>query len=141
MSELRSAIDAYRAESLPELPDALAEEGFAELCRASELIELEKLRRLADLERRGVFAHDGHLSVAAWLAQRFGVADGAAVGAAKLARSLHEMPATTGAIESGDVSLSAARVLVAARHADPEAFARDEGSLVEAAQVHSVGEL
>ena len=141
MSELRSAIDAYRVESLPELPDALAEEDFAELWRVAELLELEKLRRLADLERRGVFSRDGHLSVAAWLAQRFRVARGAAVGAAKTARALEGMPATRGAIEAGDVSLSAARALVAARDADPEAFARDEGVLVDAARVHPVADL
>jgi hypothetical protein len=29
MSELRSAVDALRSESLAELPDALIEEGFA----------------------------------------------------------------------------------------------------------------
>ncbi len=113
MSELRSAIDAFAGVALPELPDALAEEDFTELWRASELIELEKLRRLADLERRGVFARDGHLSVAAWLSERFRVARGAAVGAAKIARALEEMPGTRGAIEAGDVSVSAARALVA----------------------------
>ena len=139
--ELRPAIDAFRSDVLPELPDALAEEDFAQLWRASELIELEKLRRLADLERRGVFARDGHLSVGAWLAERFGVARGAAVGAAKVARALEEMPVTTAAVEAGEVTLSAARTLVAARDADPRSFARDEAVLVDAARTHQVGEL
>jgi len=139
--ELCPAIQAFRNDVLPDLPDALAEEDFAELWRASELLELEKLRRLADLERRGVFARDGHLSVAAWLASRFGVARGAAVGAAKTARALEEMPATTAAVEAGRVSLSAARALVSARDVDPEVFARDEGVLVDAARIHPVADL
>ena len=139
--ELRPAIDAFRADELQELPDALAEEDFAELWRAAELIELEKLRRLADLERRGLFARDGHLSVAAWLSQRYAVARGTAVGAIQVARALEEMPSTTEAVSEGLVSLSCARALVAARHADPEAFARDETMLVDAARIHPVADL
>ena len=51
------------------------------------------------------------------------------------------MPETRRALESGDLSLSASRVLVAARDADPEAFGRSEALLVEAAMIHQVGEL
>ena len=39
MSELRSAIEGLRAETLPELPDARIEEDFAELQRALELLD------------------------------------------------------------------------------------------------------
>ncbi len=53
MSELRSTIESLRAEELGELPDARAEDDFAELQRACELLEVERLRRLADLDRRG----------------------------------------------------------------------------------------
>ena len=55
MSELRSAVDAFRAESLPDLPDARIEEDFAELQRSVELLELERLRRLAEIGRRRLF--------------------------------------------------------------------------------------
>ena len=51
------------------------------------------------------------------------------------------MPATSEAIEAGDISMSAARMLVSARAINPEAFARSEATLVEAARVHSVGDL
>jgi hypothetical protein len=51
------------------------------------------------------------------------------------------MPLTRRALEAGDLSLSAARVLVAARDADPEAFSRSEPQLVEAARIHQVGDL
>ena len=59
MGELRSAIEALRAEVMTDLPDARAEEDFAELQRTGELLEMERLRRLADLERRRAFERDG----------------------------------------------------------------------------------
>jgi hypothetical protein len=71
VSELRSALEPFRSESLPELPDDRIEEDFAELHRVAELIDLERLRRLAEIERRRLFERDGHLSAAAWLAARF----------------------------------------------------------------------
>jgi hypothetical protein len=62
VSELRSAIEGLRAETLPELPDARIEEDFAELQRALELLDAERLRRLAEIDRRRLFERDGHLS-------------------------------------------------------------------------------
>jgi hypothetical protein len=141
MSELRSAIESLRAEVLPELPDARVEEDFSELQRAAELLEVERLRRLAELERRRVFERDGHLSVVAWLASRFRVAWGAAREQVRTARALEEMPETKRALDAGDLSMSAVRLLVTARDADPEAFSHSETQLVEAATIHSVGDL
>ncbi|HVM11654.1 MAG TPA: DUF222 domain-containing protein, partial [Actinomycetota bacterium] len=141
MSELRSVVEQYRGETLSGLPDARLEEDFSELHRACELLEAERLRRLRELDRRGVGAADGHLSTAGWLAARFRVAWGTAKQQVKLARALEEMPETRKAVEEGELSLSAARVLVRARDADPEAFRGSEGALVEAARVHSMGDL
>lgn len=141
MSELRSAVEALRAETLPELPDARIEEDFAELQRAAELLEVERLRRLAEIERRRLFERDGHLSAASWLATKHRVAWGAARDHVRVARALEEMQETRRALEGGDLSMSAVRVLVAARDADPPAFRRCEPELVEAARIHSVGDL
>jgi len=141
VSELRSAVEMLRAEILPDLPDARVEEDFAELQRVAELLEVERLRRLAEIERRGLFGSDGHLSAAAWLVSRFKVAWGAARDQVRVARALEQMPATRRALEAGDVSLSAVRVLVATRDADPEAFGRSEEHLLEAARIHSMGDL
>jgi hypothetical protein len=141
VSELRSALEPLRAESLPELPDARIEQDFVELHRMGELIELERLRRLAELDRRRIFERDGHLSAAAWLASRFRVAWGTAREHVRMARGLEAMPVTRRGVESGGVSVSAARVLVRAREADPEAFERAEPVLVEAARIHSIGDL
>ena len=141
MSELRSVLEGLRAEVLAELPDARIEEDFAELQRAAELIEVERLRRLAELERRGVYAPDGHLSTAAWLASSQRAAFGTARADVRLARAVEQMPEARRALESGDVSLSAVKVLAHAREADPEVFQRDEHTLVDAARRHTVGDL
>ncbi len=141
MSELRSASDALRAEILTELPDARIEEDFEELHRSMELLEVERLRRLAEIERRGLHERDGFLSAAAWLASRFKVAWGVAREHVRFARALDEMPVAQRALEEGEVSMSAVRILATAHDVDPEAFRRAEGQLVEAARIHSAGDL
>ncbi len=141
MSELRSAIESLRSEILPELPDARIEEDFAELHRVTEQLEVERLRRLAEIERRGIFSRDGHLSVVAWLAAGFNVAWGASREQVRIARALQQMPRTCEALAARDVSMSSVRVLVGAREADPVAFAEAEALLVEAARIHSITDL
>ena len=141
MSELRSVVEELRVESLPGIPDARLEEDFVELHEAIEQLEVERLRRLAEIDRRRLFERDGHLSAASWLSARFHVAWGAARGEAKLARALEEMPRTRKALEGGSISMSAAKVLVAARDQDPDTFERTEEQLVEAAEIHSMNDL
>jgi hypothetical protein len=130
-----------RSEVLPDLPDARIEEDFTELQRVAELLEIERLRRLAELERRRLFERDGHLSAASWLASTHKVSWGAARDHVRTARALEEMPETRRALDAGDISMSAVRLLVAARDADPEAFSRSEAHLVEAARIHSMHDL
>jgi hypothetical protein len=141
MSELRSAVEMLRSETLADLPDARIEDDFAELHRSVEQLEVERLRRLAEIDRRRLFERDGYLSAAAWLVAKFKVAWGIAREHVRVARALDEMPATRRAVEEGDVSLSSARVLVTAREADPDAFAGAEETLVDAARIHTVGDL
>lgn len=107
MSELRSAVDAFRAESLPELPDARIEDDFAELQCGVELLELERLRRLAEIERRRLFERDGHLSAASWLASTHKVAWGTAREHVRIARALEGMPLARQALDAGEISMSA----------------------------------
>jgi hypothetical protein len=138
VSELRSTIEALRAETLPELPDARIEEEFAELQHAVESLEVERLRRLAELDRRRLYARDGHLSAASWLATEHKISWGTARAHVRIARALDEMPETRCALDAGDISMSAVRVLVIARDADASAFERSETQLVEAARIHSM---
>jgi hypothetical protein len=141
MSELRSVADALAAESLSEMPDARVEEDFVELHRAVERLERERLGRLAEIDRRRMYERDGHLSAASWLVNTFKLSWGAAREDLRMARALDEMPHTSKGLEEGDVSLSAARVLVQARAADPEAVRDAERELVHAARLHDVNDL
>ena len=102
MSELRSTVEMLRGETLAELPDARIEDDFDELYRAVEQLEVERLRRLAEIERGRLFERDGHLSAAAWLVSKFKVAWGTAREHVRLARALDEMPTTRLALEEDD---------------------------------------
>jgi hypothetical protein len=59
----------------------------------------------------------------------------------RTARALQDMPGTVAALQAGDLSMSAVRVLVGAREADPSEFRASEQQLVEAARIHSMGNL
>jgi Domain of unknown function (DUF222)/HNH endonuclease len=141
MSELRPAVELYRRDVLAEHPDARLEEDFAELQRAAEQIQTEALRRLAEIERRRTFESDGYLSATSWLAARFGLGWGSARQAVHVARSLEQMPITRRALEEGEISLHASKVLATAQETDPEAFGRSEPYLVDAARAHPVSDL
>ena len=141
MSTLRSALEEFRSGDLSGMPDARIEKYFAELQYASEVIEAERLRLLGEIDRRGTFTRDGHLSAASWLAPRFRVEWSAACAQVRMARSLMKMPLTTEALARGEISSSAAKALVAARETHPEAFELAEGALVQAAREVGVGEL
>jgi hypothetical protein len=141
VSELRSAIDDLRSETLSELPDTRIEEDFSELHRAMEQLELERLRRLSEIDRRRLYERDGHLSTASWLAGMHRLSWGAARQHVKLARAIESMPETRRAFEAGDISSSAVRLLVDARTAEPEAFERSESQLVDAAREHAISDL
>jgi hypothetical protein len=141
MSELRSAVESLRSESLSSLPDARVEEDFAELQAACEALEGERLRRLAEIDRRRLFERDGHLSAASWLAARFQMGWGEARRMVAIARSLERMSRARRAFDGGAVSLAAVRMLAEAREAEPDAFDRAEHVLVEAASRHSIPDL
>ena len=134
-------VDVLRAETLPDLPDARIEEEFADLQRSLELLEVERLRRLAEIDRRRLFERDGHLSAASWLAVQHRMAWGTARYQVRVGRALEEMPRTRAALETGEVSLAAGRLLASAHAVDPGAFARSEQELVDAARRHSIQEL
>ena len=141
MSELRSVIEALRTDSLSEQPDARIEEDFAELHLAVEHLDAERLRRLAEIDRRRLYERDGHLSAASWLVARFRMAWGAAREQVRIAHGLVAMDRTRRALEAGEVSMSSVRVLANAQTAEPEAFALGEEQLVEAARRHTVADL
>jgi uncharacterized protein DUF222/HNH endonuclease len=134
MSTLRSALDELASEDLGSLGQDELQDRFGEVHRASVVLEAERLRTLAEIERRRAFARDGHLSATSWLAARYKVAFPHAARQVRTALALEGMPATREALGSGELSSSAVASLVSAHDTSPEEFSRAEGMLVQAAQ-------
>jgi hypothetical protein len=141
MSTLRSALDELRSTEVLALSDEQLSSDLDELEHATRVFEVERGRRVAELERRGAYARDGHLSLASWLAARHRVAPATAAGHVRMARALEAMPVVAEALATGDVSSSAVSLLAHARDASPDAFSRSEESLVDAARTLSVDHL
>jgi hypothetical protein len=135
MSTLRSVLDELCGEDLGTTSDEELREGLVELERASRVLDAERSRRLIEVERRGTWSVDGHLSVVSWLAATLRLGFGRASQQVKRSRVLRCMPGTTRALGDGDLSSEAVDLLVSAREASPEAFTEAEPMLVEAASV------
>jgi hypothetical protein len=112
-----------------------------EVEHATRQLDVVRARRLAELERRGAYLRDGHLSLASWLASRHRVAPSTAAGHVRMARALEAMPVAADALAAGDVSSAAVSLLASARDASPDAFSRSEKSLVDAARTLPVDHL
>ena len=141
MSELLSALEELRGEELSRLPDARLEEDFAELQRAGRCSRPSACvawQRSSGGDRSPA---TGTCRPPRGWRPSFKVGWGQAKDQVRAARGLEQMPETRRALEAGELSLSAAKVLVAAREADPGAFSRCESTLVEAARIHQVRDL
>jgi hypothetical protein len=134
MSTLLSALDEFVREDLRVATDAAIEDDLHELTRAAARIEVERSRRLAEIERRGSFGRDGSLSITSWLIAHGDVAPGAAAQQVRIARFLRDLPAVAEALIAGELSPSAVAVLSSARSTDADAFARSETMLLDAAR-------
>jgi Domain of unknown function (DUF222) len=134
MSTLRSALDEFEREDLRVAADAAIEDDLHELTRAAARIDVERSRRLAEIERRGSFRRDGSLSITSWLIAHGDVAPGAAAQQVRIARFLRDLPAVAEALIAGELSPSAVAVLSSARSMDADAFARSETMLLDAAR-------
>jgi hypothetical protein len=133
MSTLRSSLDELGAEDLRHTSDEVLEADFMELERAAGALEAQLARRAAEIDRRGSFGRDGYLSMSSWLAHRLRMAFSAATQLVRMARALEHMPRTREAMSQGEISRSAAAVLVAAHEVDPAEFSRVEEALVDTA--------
>jgi Domain of unknown function (DUF222)/HNH endonuclease len=141
MSSIRSVLDEMKAQDLRFAGDEELEDDLLELERSANVLLAERLRRLAEIERRRTYLRDGFLSGSVWLARRAGVAPSEAKQHVRMARVMEQMPVAQRALSDGELSGSAMRVLVEAREESPEEFAGAEDALVEAARTLSVKEL
>jgi uncharacterized protein DUF222/HNH endonuclease len=141
MSTLRSALDELGMDDLSSLPSDELVARLDEIEHAVRVLEAERARGLAEVERRRMFAVDGHLSSAAWLAHRHGVSRRFAEASVRRALALEQMPAVARAFAGGEVSASAVAVLASAQEAAPDAFGRSESELLDAARTMGFAEL
>ncbi len=141
MSTLRSALHDLSLVDYRDLPDAAVEEEFEELQRASEALEVERLRCLAELDRRRSYQRDGFLSTSSWIAHRHRLGWPRASSDVRAARALEQMPKVRAALAAETISWSAARELIAAREAEPDAWGEAEDLLVDVAGRHSIRDL
>ena len=126
MSTLRSALHDLSLVDYRELPDAAVEGEFEELQRASEALEVERLRCLAELDRRCSYQRDGFLSTSSWIAHRHRLGWPKASSDVRAARALEQMPRVREALAAETISWSAARELLAPREAEPDAWGEAE---------------
>ncbi len=134
MSELRSAIEALQGEDLESVSDERLETDFGDIQRATQALESERLRRLAEIHRRQSHRRDGYLSTASWLVDRHRMGWTTASKEIRTARAVERMPHTKEALATGELGASAVQMLVWARQAHPAQFLRSEEALVEAAR-------
>ena len=131
---LVDAIDLLKAEDLTSPRSTQLKEDLLELEAQARAFDAERLRRLAEIDRRGDFDDERYTSTAAWLRDRAQMSYGRALGRVELARRLAGMHLTRAAFASGLIGWEAARMLAAARDVHPESFPADEATLVEAAR-------
>jgi hypothetical protein len=141
MGMLLSALDELAGQDLRLSSDQALEEDVIEIERASRALEAERLRRVAELDARGSFVRDGYLSMSAWLVHRLRIAWSVAGQQVRIARGLRRMPRTREALTAGEVSTSAASMLVSAREINAAEFVQVEETLVEAAVTLGAREL
>jgi hypothetical protein len=134
MSGLRSALEEVQAEDLWSVSSDQLETDLIELERAARVLQAERLRRIAEVDRRREYQRDGYLSISGWLANRLRIGVQAATAEVRSARALQEMPLTQTALAGGDVSGQAVRLLVRAKESHPGDFSRDEQVLLDAAK-------
>jgi hypothetical protein len=133
MGNLRSALAELRQDDVRFMSSADLEADLEDLHRALASLEAERLRRLAEFDRRNAFARNGYSSSTAWLMHRCGLDGAGGRSLVRAARSLDKMPLVRRAFVAGDLSLVKVRSLVAARERHPDAFAAAEATLLDAA--------
>src|SRR5437764_12210696 len=141
MSSLRSALDELKDEDIRRRADEELEGDVLELQRTADVLLAERLRRIAEIERRRTYRRDGYLSTSAWLADRANISFATAKRDVCTAQALEKMPVAREALAQGEISTSAVQVLVAAKETNPEEFREAEETLVDAARELSVKEL
>lgn len=133
MSGLRSALDEFDIDDVSMIDDRQLLDGILEIAAGEEELRAQRLRRLAEADRRGSAEGEGYLSTAAWLRDKAGWDSRTAHSEVGAARALEAMPLTAAAHRHGAIGSSHIKVLVRAARDHSEAYREAEETFVNAA--------
>ena len=95
---------------------------------------VERLRLIAEVDRRGSYQDEGFVSTTSWLRHRCRMSGSEAKRWVELARRLAQLPEVMSTLAEGDISLDHARLLASASVDYPRQFAADGTFLIESAR-------
>src|SRR5436190_18772314 len=101
MSTLRSGLEELRGQDLGSLSHGELQDRLGEIERACGALAGERARTVAEVERRGSFERDGHLSMASWVETKLGTPFSDAAPEVRVARAREEMPEGREALSEG----------------------------------------
>jgi hypothetical protein len=134
VSLLRSAVDEWAVEDIATKPPGLIADDLAEIETNIGRLELERARRLRILNQARAWNEVGYTSGAAFLIHRCRIAAGRAIRLVAQANSLAEMPQTSVAWRTENLSADQVRQLVLAHDTNPDVFSEHEKTLVAAVE-------
>lgn len=140
MSSLRSALEEWEAEDVDQLHLDQLVDDLVELEVISGVIEAERLRRIANFERRGGPNRYGYPSLTAFLKHRCRMATGRAHRMVARSRAFMTAISTFRAWRGGRLSTDQAVVLLDQATSVPEPFAEAEPTLIEACSALTVSD-
>src|SRR5438270_189386 len=94
---------------VPALPDGGLKDRLGEIARSSGVLEAERARTVAEIERRGAYGADGHLSITSFVEHHLQSSWWEAARTVRVARALEEHPALREALSEGGVPLGGGR--------------------------------
>ena len=137
-SEVRAAVRALTDQPLVGVLDGDLIADTENLYRLITQLNAQALRRLAEIDTRGLAPDAGAPTTEAWLKARLRWNHGPARRQVHLAQALHEHPVTAAALAQADITVEHAQVITAAIDAlpatvDPETLHAAEQTLVQEA--------
>jgi hypothetical protein len=105
LTGLQAEVSALAALDIAGVADDTLTEMLAGLSTIENRIAAQRLRVVAEIDRRGVAARNGARSTAAWVAQTCNLPAGKAAGEVSTATMLSSLPRTAGALAEGTINL------------------------------------
>lgn len=131
---LVSVIEELGAEDLTSVDDAVLLSEVPALFSLLDRLSAQILRRVAEVDARGAYRVEGHLSTTGWVSQVTGLSTGAARRKVRTARRVADSPVMAEAFRSGRVTEERVAVLADLSETYPVLFGDSEEMLVEFAQ-------